>query len=350
MGYIVAGSTFSFGVGENDAWILRLDNAGNVIWQKVYGGSSWDFAKSIQQDTDGGYVFAGVGASFSSTDGLWVVKLDSEGTIIWEKTYTERRAGNNATIQQTTDGGYIVGTNSAGASYWDFWVLKLNSDGEIADCNVMASTNASVANTNVIGQDSDTITTVNSVTPSPLNLDVQNTSASISTLCYYEDPNDMDGDGIENPPSGTMASSMFLAAEDNCPDMPNGPHLGTCIQGNVGSTCISDAACGIGGVCSMAQEDSFPPGGNGVGDACDCECDFDCSGTVDADDVTAFLVDFGRSQHYEPCTSQNPCSGDVDCNGAVDANDVINFVEDFGRSQFNNPCPGCVPGQWCNYP
>jgi hypothetical protein len=258
-GYIVAGTTYSFGAGENDAWILRLDNAGNIIWQKVYGGSSWDFAKSIQQDTDGGYVFAGLGASFSSTDGLWVVKLDSEGTIIWEKTYTERRAGNNAVIQQTTDGGYIVGTNSAGGPYWDFWVLKLNSDGEIADCNVMLSTNASVANTNVIGQNSDAVTTVNSVSASPINIDAQNTSASISTLCYYEDPNDLDGDGIENTPGGIVASSIFLAGEDNCPDMPNGPFLGTCIVGEtykIARPCINDVECGTDGFCSMNQEDS----------------------------------------------------------------------------------------------
>ena len=71
---------------------------------------------------------------------------------------------------------------------------------------------------------------------------------------------------------------------------------------------------------------------------------------MDATDVTAFLIDFGRSQHNDPCTNPNPCSGDVDCNEAVDANDVINFIEDFGRSTFNSPCPACVVGDWCVYP
>jgi len=204
-GYIVAGTTYSFGAGEDDAWILRLDSAGNVIWQKVYGGYSFEVANSIQQTTDGSYVFVGTGFSFSNTDGLWVVKLDSLGNIIWQNSYTEKRAGNHPVIQQTIDEGYIVGTNSAGDNnIWDFWVLKLGSNGEITDCNVMASTNASVANTNVIGQNSDATATVNSATASPINLDVQNTSASISTLCYYEDPNDTDGDGIPND-------------EDNCP-------------------------------------------------------------------------------------------------------------------------------------
>jgi len=351
-GYIVAGTTYSFGAGEDDAWILRLDNAGNAIWQKVYGGYSWDFAKSIQQTTDGNYVFVGGGNSFSSTDGLWVVKLDIFGNIIWQNTYTERRSGNNAVIQQTIDEGYIVGTNSAGDfEPWDIWVLKLDNYGEIPDCNVMASTNASVANTNVSGQNSDAIAMENSVTPSPIYLDVQNTSASISTLCNYVDPNDMDGDGVENTPGGTMASSMFLAGEDNCPDMPNGPFLGTCTAGatyKIGRPCINDSECGSMGLCSMNQEDS---NADGIGDACYlCECDFNCDGNVDATDVISFLTDFGRSQHNDPCTNQNSCSGDVDCNGAVDANDVVKFIEDFGRNQFSNSCPACEVGDWCVYP
>ena len=349
-GYIVAGTTYSFGAGEDDAWILKLDGNGDVTWQKVYGGYSWEYAKSIQQTTDGGYVFAGVGSSFSSTDGLWVVKLDSFGNIIWQNTYTERRAGNNAVIQQTIDEGYIVGTNSAGDSGpWDFWVLKLNSNGEIADCSIMASTNASVANTNVIGQNSDAISTVNSFTASPINLDVQNTSASIATLCYYEDPNDMDGDGIENTPGGTMASSIFLADGDNCPDMPNGPFLGTCTRGNVGSTCISDAVCGVGGICSMAQEDSSPPQGNGIGDACDCEGNFNCDANLGSDDVSLFLIDTGRNTYNDPCTNGNPCNGDFLCDGSVDSLDVSKFLDDTGRNTYNNPCPICDGSAWCVY-
>jgi len=98
------------------------------------------------------------------------------------------------------------------------------------------------------------------------------------------------------------------------------------------------------------QLDTYPPQGNNIGDACDCESDFDCSGGVDANDVTAFLTDFGRSTFFNPCTNAVPCNGDVDCNANVDANDVTMFLEDFGRSQFFNPCPACVAGDWCVYP
>jgi hypothetical protein len=97
------------------------------------------------------------------------------------------------------------------------------------------------------------------------------------------------------------------------------------------------------------QEDTYPPGGNGIGDACDCECDFDCSGGVEASDVTVFLLDFGRSTFSNPCTNADPCNGDVNCDVNVDAFDVGMFLEDFGRSQFNNPCPACEVGNWCLY-
>jgi len=97
------------------------------------------------------------------------------------------------------------------------------------------------------------------------------------------------------------------------------------------------------------QLDTYPPQGNGIGDACDCEANFDCDADVDANDVTAFLTDFGRNQYNRPCTAQNPCYGDFLCDGDVDAYDVIKFLEDFGRSQFNNPCPVCEAGNWCVY-
>ena len=138
-------------------------------------------------------------------------------------------------------------------------------------------------------------------------------------------------------------------AQDNCPDMPNGPLLGTCVEGTIGLTCASDDGCGTGGYCSMNQEDTYPPQGNGIGDACDCEADFDCSGGVDAADITSFLTDFGRSTFFNPCTNSEPCNGDFDCNVNVDAADVTGLMEDFGRNQFNNPCPPCETRSWCVY-
>jgi len=99
-----------------------------------------------------------------------------------------------------------------------------------------------------------------------------------------------------------------------------------------------DCCCGPEIVCD-----------NGVGDACTCEADFDCDGDVDANDVTTFITEIGRSVFNNPCTNDNPCNGDFECDTDVDADDVDKFLEDFGRSPLINPCPFCAVGDWCSY-
>jgi len=97
------------------------------------------------------------------------------------------------------------------------------------------------------------------------------------------------------------------------------------------------------------QEDTYPPWGNGIGDVCDCEGNFDCDFDVDGADVEAFLVDFGRSQYNDPCTNNDPCNGDLTCDGAVGGDDVKKFFEDVGRGRYSDPCPNCEGGDWCSY-
>ena len=99
-----------------------------------------------------------------------------------------------------------------------------------------------------------------------------------------------------------------------------------------------------------AQEDTLPPGGNGCGNACECEGNFqgndvDCDGT----DAAIFKTDFGRNTVTRPCTAEVPCNGDFSCNGNVDGTDAARFKADFGRNGLNNPCPSCATVPWCNY-
>jgi hypothetical protein len=129
-GYIVAGRTSSFGTGTTDFWVLKLFSNGDIEWQKIYGVSSFDVAHSIQQTTDGGYIIAG---STGYTSNIWILKLSSEGDIEWQHTYGGSNSDGAGSIQQTTDGGYIVagGTSSFGAGNGDIWILKLFADGNI---------------------------------------------------------------------------------------------------------------------------------------------------------------------------------------------------------------------------
>jgi parallel beta-helix repeat protein len=132
-GYIAAGETGSFGVSGNDAWLLKLDSGGNVEWQKTYGGTGNDYAYSIQQTQDGGYVVAGERSSSSTSSYAWVLKLDSSGNIQWTNAYGGIGSDYAYSIRQTQDGGYIVagGTGSFSAGGSDAWVLKLDGSGNI---------------------------------------------------------------------------------------------------------------------------------------------------------------------------------------------------------------------------
>ena len=133
-GYIVAGATYSFGEGDRDAWVLKLDSTGAVTWQKTYGGEAIDFPYSIQQTQDGGYVLAGYTESFDPDDrDAWVLKLDSTGAITWQKSYGGIGSDDATSIQQSEDGGFIVAgyTQSFGAGSLDAWIMKLDGTGAI---------------------------------------------------------------------------------------------------------------------------------------------------------------------------------------------------------------------------
>jgi uncharacterized delta-60 repeat protein len=132
-GYIVAGDTYSFGAGSGDFWVLKLKSDGTVSWQKRYGGTDSDLAESIQQTCDGGYIVAGYTGSLDTHWDIYVLKLDSDGAVSWQKRYGGIDNDYAMSIQQTSDGGYIVAgtTGSFGAGDMDLWVLKLNSDGTV---------------------------------------------------------------------------------------------------------------------------------------------------------------------------------------------------------------------------
>jgi uncharacterized delta-60 repeat protein len=131
-GYIVAGWTKSFGEGGMDVYAIKLDANGNEKWQKSYGGSNDDWANSIQQTKDGGYIVAGGTYSFGAGGlDVYVIKLYASGDMKWYKTYGESNDDDAWSIQQTTDGGYIVAgwTNSLGAGSYDVYVIKLDANG-----------------------------------------------------------------------------------------------------------------------------------------------------------------------------------------------------------------------------
>lgn len=124
-GYFIGGyTTIQTDPFDLDFWLLKLDTTGEVEWQKRYGGDGSEIAWSGQQTLDGGYIVAGSSSSFG---GLWVIKLDPDGNIEWEKTYS----GFIDEIRQTIDGGYIIAGATELEGNREFLLIKLDSDGDV---------------------------------------------------------------------------------------------------------------------------------------------------------------------------------------------------------------------------
>lgn len=133
-GYALAGYTSSSGAGYYDFYLVKTDLAGNMQWSKTYGGTGDDEARSLIQTSDGGYALAGWTDSFGvSGYAFYLVKTDSSGNMIWNRTYG--RAGDNQaySIIQTSDGGYALAgfTDSSGAGGNDFCLVKTDAAGNM---------------------------------------------------------------------------------------------------------------------------------------------------------------------------------------------------------------------------
>ena len=134
-GYIIIGYSDSFGAGNRDMWLIKTDFNGNELWNKTYGGTTDDQGHSIKQTIDGGYILAGGTYTSDNTNkfDIWLIKTDNAGEIIWNKTYGGSQHETAWSVQQTTDGGYIIcgEKDVGGRNEYDIWLLKTDSNGEL---------------------------------------------------------------------------------------------------------------------------------------------------------------------------------------------------------------------------
>ena len=134
-GSIVAGQTDTLGASESDIWLLKLDREGNSEWQHTIGGTGLDSASAVIQTADGGYIVAGTTFSFGSGESdSWVLKLDPLGRIEWEKAYGGVDEDSATEVLETAgcSGGYVVlGTTKTDSEDWDSWLLKLDKAGGV---------------------------------------------------------------------------------------------------------------------------------------------------------------------------------------------------------------------------
>ena len=131
-GYIITGYTESFGNGEQDIHLIKTDVSGNEQWTKTFGGTGYDTGESVQQTTDGGYIITGVTNSFGDPLGdIYLIKTDDNGNEQWSQTYGGIEVDMGSYVKQTNDNGYIIlgNTESFGSGKLDFYLVKTDENG-----------------------------------------------------------------------------------------------------------------------------------------------------------------------------------------------------------------------------
>lgn len=131
---VVAGATESKGAGEFDAWVLMLDSEGELLWERHFGEAGTDWASAIVETRDSGLVLGGY--TQRNPDGpydFWVIKLIGNGELLWDRRYGGAETDWANAITETYDGNLVVAghTESRGAGAADFWVLKIRERGEL---------------------------------------------------------------------------------------------------------------------------------------------------------------------------------------------------------------------------
>ena len=163
-GFAIAGYTSSKGAGADDGWVVKLDNQGEIEWEKTFGSHGEERINAIISTPDSGYVLTGYNKSVGKRNGkAWILKLDQHGTLEWEKTYGGDSGGGiptevgNAILSM--DGYYYVAahTRNFGAGDEDMWVLKLDSEGNKIWDKTFGGVEEEKAFKIIVGQDGNII-------------------------------------------------------------------------------------------------------------------------------------------------------------------------------------------------
>jgi hypothetical protein len=132
-GYLIAGAkgTSTNSVGGNDAYLIKTYSNGNEEWSKIYGGSGWDQARSVQQTSDGGYIIAGYTYISEHDSDAYLIKTYSDGSEEWSRTFggtSPYKFDSGYSVQQTSDGGYIITGRTL--TYSGLYLVKTYAGGD----------------------------------------------------------------------------------------------------------------------------------------------------------------------------------------------------------------------------
>ena len=132
-GFIIVGSTSSFGAGGRDVYLIKINSKGDSLWTKTYGDTENDQGYSVMQTIDGGFIITGSTSSFSARiTNVYLIKTDSNGDTLWTKIYRSNYMGEGCSVQQLSDGGFIIAgvSESFGLGSYGVYIIRTNSEGD----------------------------------------------------------------------------------------------------------------------------------------------------------------------------------------------------------------------------
>jgi len=132
-GYVILGRTESFGSGSTDAYLIRTDSSGNTLWTRTFGGEKDDWGHSIIKAIDGGYLLLGSTESFSQGEymNIWVIKTDTSGDTLWTRTFGGIDLAAGYSLIQTSDEGYVILGDLLSVGYPDVYLIKIDIEGNL---------------------------------------------------------------------------------------------------------------------------------------------------------------------------------------------------------------------------
>ena len=132
-GFVITGTTGSYGAGNDDIWLIKTDASGDTAWTRTFGGSGDEVGNAVRQTQDGGFIVVGYTCPHGTSErDVWLVKTDASGNDVWDKTFGGVGLDEGSSVEQTPDGGYIIAgfTESSSPSGSDAWLIKTDADGD----------------------------------------------------------------------------------------------------------------------------------------------------------------------------------------------------------------------------
>jgi hypothetical protein len=185
-GFIIAGGTWSFGAGDGDFLLIKTDASGNIQWAKTYGGSREDFASSVQKTSDGGFIVTGRSWSFGAGSGdFLLIKTDASGNVQWAKTYGGAKNDWANSVQQSKDRGFILTgyTESFGVDPYDILLIKTDSNGNIGSCSMVGNATPTVTTPSLTVTTQILITSSANFISTNASITVTSPTITISDVC-----------------------------------------------------------------------------------------------------------------------------------------------------------------------